>query len=183
MLVLWHKASAHNRSLVDRVTVGSIFLVYSIHPPRRADAQGGLCEGLNSFLPGGQGREVLSRRDRSVILHFPLCGWCSARHLSCDPSFRELCELIPSFHCCYCLLGGVRGRHWKMVWLHSSVIFLVFLLDGFVFVGHIRAKGYYDRFDFGLNWIWKWIKSPSRRLLTADLFAHSLTSLLQGIRF
>lgn len=47
-------------------------------------------------------------------------------------------------------LGGPgRGHHWKDgATFSSSIIFLVFLLDWFIFMICLRARGYYYRFDF-----------------------------------
>lgn len=75
----------------------------------------GLCEGLNSFVPRGQGREVPAEIWMSTA---PFSIWCvvfdlwvfllSQRRLLFDLNNR-----FPSFYCCYCLFSLHLGWVWE----------------------------------------------------------------------
>lgn len=78
----------------------------------------GLCEGLNFFVPRGQGREVPAEIwMRTARIFHLVCGF---RHVSFPATLQrrllfDLNNWFPSFHCCYCLFSLHVGWVWERV--------------------------------------------------------------------
>lgn len=136
------KASAHNQSLVERVPAGRVFSLCKLSI--RSEEQKYKEASVKDRIPIAEDKGVrFLQRSKWDLPTF------STLFVVFNMSFSllfQLCllfELIipfPCFSCYYCLSGPCLGwvgeevYHWKNGATFSTIVFLFFLLDGFIFL-------------------------------------------------
>lgn len=146
------KASAYNRSLVERVPAGRVFSWCKLSIRSEEQKYKEAC--VKDWIPIQRTMEGGPRRDlNGIYSHFPLYLQLSTCHFSCSPS--DDCCLSWFLH--FPPFTAVTSNYisaWDVLhaWkngaaFNCTAVSSVFLIGWFIFVGCTRAKGHY-RCDF-----------------------------------
>lgn len=178
-LYLFTESSAHSRSLVERVTVGRAFSWCKMSIRSEEQRHKGAC--VKDQIPSHPAdREGGARRDRrrpALLFHFVRFSTC----FSCCPGSHGSLNWSVWFPPSVAVIAmkspperGVRGTTGDMLWLKKCCFRCLS-------AGWLQVCGPCNSWRLLVQiWSWKWVASPAPHLLTANLFASSFTSFLQG---